>query len=104
MADEVVTLKGVDEGVWKVYTETSAYLLDLDEKRGMRLPGEGVVESDESALSHLRGDGEWFVVRGVFCELGMAMTLICEGIVPSDIYTMRQTTLVQRIEKVDNNE
>lgn len=104
MADEVVSLKGISEGMWKVYTETSAYLMDLDNKLAMRLPGEGVAQSDEAELAHLRGDGDWFTVHGFACEIGMVMTLICEGIAPSDIYTFRQTTLVKRIEKVDSDE
>lgn len=105
MSKEVVSLKGVDEGVWHVYTETSRYVIDLDNKRGMREPGKGIARekspNPKQEAAPLRADGEWFNLIGVYCEVGPGMTLVCEGIVPADIYTMRQTTLVQRIEKVE---
>ena len=107
MGKEVVSLKGVDEGVWHVYTETSRYVIDLDKKLGMREPGKGAGavkgHSVNPVAETLRADGEWFKVVGVYCEVGPGMTIICEGIAKADIYTMRQTTFVRRIEKVETN-
>jgi len=105
MSDEVTTLDGISEGVWNVYTETSMYTIDLDKKLGRREPGKGLGAASAShnqnmQAAEMRADGEWFKVVGVYCEVGPGMTIICEGIAKADIYTLRQTTWVQRIEKV----
>lgn len=105
MSTEVTSLEGISEGVWNVYTETSRYTIDLDNRRGMREPGKGVGASASrqgnlNAID-LRADGEWFQLRGVFCEVGPGMSLICEGIAEADIFTLRSTTRVRRIEKVE---
>jgi hypothetical protein len=52
-------------------------------------------------VNELRADNEWFKVIGVYCEVGPGMAIICEGLVPADIYTLRQTSWVQKIEKVE---
>lgn len=107
MSEEVLSLQGVDDGVWYVYTETSRYIIDLDKKLGMREPGKGAGSApghnQKAEASEMRADGEWFKVVGVYCEVGPGMTIICEGIAQADIYTLRQTTFVRRIEKVETN-
>jgi hypothetical protein len=104
MSDEVTTLDGISEGVWNVYTETSMYTIDLDKKLGRREPGKGAggvgPHNPSLKAEQLRADGEWFKIVGIFCEVGPGMSLVCEGIAQADIYTLRQTTWVQRIEKV----
>lgn len=105
MSTEVTSLEGISEGVWNVYTETSRYTIDLDNRRGMREPRKGLGASDDRSsrlnATDLRADGEWFRIKGVFCEVGPGMSLICEGIAEADIFTLRSTTFVKRIEKVE---
>jgi hypothetical protein len=107
MSKEVKTLEGISDGVWNVYTETSMYVIDLDKKLGKREPGKGLGPSSNSSrnqnmkASEMRADGEWFQIKGVYCEVGPSMTILCEGIVPADIFTLRQTTWVRKIEKVE---
>lgn len=108
MSIEVQTLDGISEGVWNVYTETSMYVLDLDNKRGKREPGRGLGPSNGTRGARMdakamRADGEWFRIVGVFCEVGPAMTILCEGLTVADIYTLRQTTWVRKIEKVEEH-
>lgn len=93
----VETLEGVKSGVWLVSTENSQYVLDLDKMKGKRLPGEG------ENVNSLRADGKWFSMHSVYCEVGPCMTIICMGIAKDDVYTLRQTTQVRRIEKVEKN-
>jgi hypothetical protein len=106
MSEEVKTLEGVSEGVWNVYTETSMYVVDLDKKLAKREPGKGLGAASRShnkdmKASEMRADGEWFKVIGLYCEVGPSMTILCEGLVPADIFTLRQTTWVRKIEKVE---
>lgn len=103
MNDEVISLNEIDEGTWYVYTETSRYTIDLDNKKAMREPGKGLGyapghESNPN-LSPLRHDGRWFDFLLITCEVGPGMTLICNGIAQADIYTIRQTSFVRRIER-----
>lgn len=105
MSEEVLSLEGISEGVWNVYTETSRYTIDLDNGRGMREPRKGLGASGNRLsklhAADLKADGEWFRIKGIFCEVGPGMSLICEGIAEADIFTLRSTTFVQRIEKVE---
>jgi hypothetical protein len=106
MSEEVKTLEGISDGVWNVYTETSMYVLDLNKMLGKRVPGKGMASRNSSRnkkmpVNELRADNEWFKVVGVYCEVGPGMAIICEGLVPADIYTLRQTSWVQKIEKVE---
>lgn len=108
MSKEVKTLNGISEGVWNVYTETSMYVIDLDKKLGKREPGRGLGAANAShnqnmKASEMRADGEWFQIKGIYCEVGPSMSIICEGLVKADIFTLRQTTWVRKIEKVEEN-
>lgn len=108
MSKEVKTLEGISEGVWNVYTETSMYVIDLDKKLGKRDPGKGLGAGNSSRnpdmkASPMRADGEWFQIKGIYCEVGPSMSIICEGLVTADIFTLRQTTWVRKIEKVEQN-
>jgi hypothetical protein len=108
MSEEVMTLDGISEGVWNVYTETSMYVVDLDKKIAKRKPGKGLGAASAShnqgmKAAPMRADEEWFKVLGLYCEVGPSMTIICEGLATADIYTMRQTTWVRKIEKVEKN-
>lgn len=94
---DVLTLEGVTYGLWLVTTENSQYLLDLDKMKGKRLPGSG------ENVNSLRADGKWFLIKNVYCEVGPCMTILCAGIAKEDVYTIRQTTLVRKIEKVEKN-
>lgn len=108
MSEEIKTLEGVSSGVWNVYTETSMYTIDLDKKLGRREPGKGLGAASPShnqnmQAEQMRADGDWFEIVALFCEVGPAMSILCNGLVPADIYTMRQTTWVRKIEKVQGN-
>lgn len=108
MSKEVTTLDGITEGIWNVYTETSMYVVDLDNKRGRREPGKGLGRGNKSRNENMKAmpmlaDGEWFKIIGIYCEVGPGMSILCEGLVKADIFTMRQTTWVRKIEKVEDN-
>ena len=105
MSEEVKTLEGISEGVWNIYTETSMYVVDLDKKLAKREPGKGLGAGSKSRnenmkASEMKADGEWFKVIGIYCEVGPSMSIVCQGLVPADIFTLRQTTWVRKIEKV----
>lgn len=102
MLDEVITLDGINEGVWKVYTETSAYIIDLDKHRGIRLPGQGLGKDDRIAgepfTASIKGDNAWFGLITIDAEVGKYMELIMSSF---DGFNWRRSTIVRRIEKLE---
>ena len=102
---EVQTLDGTRSGVWQVYTETSMYIIDLDQMRGMRVPGEGLGAVDDKLVivSDLRADNEWFMIRSIVCRVGEYMDLNVLGLRSDDWYTWRRSTIVRSIKRMDSD-
>ena len=52
-------------GTWNVQTETSSYIIDMDEHKTMRMPNTGAgihpdhAENRIVVVNAIRGDGEW---------------------------------------------
>jgi hypothetical protein len=99
------SLKGKTSGVYKVYTETSSYLINLNRGMAKRVPGDGMGKSPEaemdSVVKSLRGDNLWFNLRNVYAVVGEVMHLDCELISEQAGYTWRRSTIVRKIEKID---
>jgi len=98
-------LDGKTSGVYKVYTETSSYLINLNRGMAKRIPGDGMGRAPEEELEievvMLRGDNMWFNLRAVNATVGQIMHLDCEGLDNTSGYTWRRTTIVRKIEKID---
>ena len=98
-------LDGKTSGVYKVYTETSSYLINLNRGMAKRVPGDGMGRAPEEELEievvMLRGDNMWFNLRAVNATVGQIMHLDCEGLDNTSGYTWRRTTIVRKIEKID---
>jgi hypothetical protein len=99
------SLKGKTSGVYKVYTETSSYVINLNRGIAKRVPGDGMGKAPEEELEievvMLRGDNAWFNLRAVNATVGQIMHLDCEGLDNTSGYTWRRTTIVRKIEKID---
>jgi hypothetical protein len=99
------SLEGKTSGVYKVYTETSSYIINLNRSIAKRVPGDGMGKDPKEELElevvMLRGDNAWFNLRAVHAVVGQIMHLDCEGIDGVGGYTWRRTTIVRKIEKVD---
>jgi hypothetical protein len=99
------SLEGKTSGVYKVYTETSSYIINLNRGIAKRVPGDGLGKAPEEELeikiSDLRGDNKWFSLRNVRAVVGQIMHLDCSGLGDESGYTWRRTTIVRKIEKID---
>lgn len=85
------------DGVYLVETESASYVLDLVEGTSTRYPQADVdVES-----AQLRKDGEQVPLLAVArCTLGEPLTLVLAVSDEPDVITVRETTLVQRLERL----
>lgn len=80
-------------GKWKVTTvHGTYYIIDLDSKRGMRVPG-----PDRPSLA---ADNEWFGIEYISCDLGQAMYIDTRSLVSNDLYEWRLSTKVTKIEPI----
>jgi hypothetical protein len=99
------SLEGKTSGVYKVYTETSSYIINLNRGIAKRVPGDGMGKAPEEELElevvMLRGDNMWFNLRSARAVVGQIMHLDCEGVDNTTGYTWRRTTIVRKIEKID---
>lgn len=84
-------LEGVTEGLYLVTTESSAYLIDYDNKRAKRRPGPTAPE--------MRKDRDWFKFITVVAAVGGPMFIWTSDINNvEDTYTNRRTSDVVKIE------
>ena len=93
-------------GTWNVQTETSSYILDMDEHKAMRMPNTGAgIHPDHAKnrtiiVTDLRNDGKWFTfARLVQCKVGdiMFMRETLDG-------ECRASTIIRKITKVVAND
>lgn len=94
-------LTNEDKGLWNVQTETSSYLVDMDNKKAMRSPNTGAgihpdhAENRVVFVNPIRGDGEWFPMSEIEqCKVGEPMYMYQPGA------GMRSTTIVRKIIRV----
>lgn len=98
-------LEDTATGTFQVTSETSVYLVDLDRRRLMRIPGagEGPRVTDEGVqviLATLPGDHSWVPLFELLqCQLGQPMIALAEPR-PDGSMVWRQTTLVQDIRPI----
>ena len=99
-------LDGIKSGIYKVYTETSAYIIDFENTQAKRLPGEGLGANPNSKkkiepqIADLHKDGEWFRFLTVSTAIGKEMAIWCIDV--RDHFTYRFSTDVMKIEKLEN--
>lgn len=96
------------EGVWEVTTETSRYVIDLDQLRVTRLPHEGAgaltgLRHGPVTVSDLPGDGDSQPLLGVeLCTTGMPLVMYVS--LPEESGGTRDvariSTLVRRIRQI----
>jgi len=81
-------------GRWRVTTQTSAHLIDLDRRAVTRIEGAGTPTTDAGWLvSSLRCDREFVeLVELVRCEVGCEMEMLLQ--IRDDCSTLRLTTEV----------
>jgi hypothetical protein len=93
-----VQLTNEDKGVWRVTTEASAYIIDLDNKRAKRLPGEGAGATplhDRVVVVNFPHDGLWLEdVNVLNCRRGERMALTH---IPSHDLEWVRSTVVRSI-------
>jgi hypothetical protein len=80
-----------DGSSYEVVTESSSYILNLDDKLAIRVPGK--------EAENLRKDREWFRIHKILsCEIGKPMILLCSEINDRlDVFTTRRSTHVIKI-------
>ncbi len=91
-------LHDADAGCWRVVTQTSAHLVDLDRRTVTRIEGAGEPNPDaEYTVSALRRDHESVpLLELIRCEVGVEMELLLQ--VRDDcVTTMRRTTEIVAI-------
>jgi hypothetical protein len=86
-----------DRGSWRVVTQTSAHLIDLDALTVTRIEGAGEPTTDaEHTVSALRRDREITpLLELVRCQVGYPMQLLLR--IRDDCVTLRRTTSVMAI-------
>jgi hypothetical protein len=87
-------------GRWEVFTEASAYLLDLDARTATRVPGAGAVwPGDQAPVAQLRRDHRSVpLLRFTGARVGQPMTLVLD-IRGDGVETARHTTYVMLIRR-----
>lgn len=87
-------------GRWEVFTEASAYLLDLDARTATRVPGAGAgLPGDQSLVAQLRRDHRPVpLLRFTGARVGQPMTLVLD-IRGDGVETVRHTTYVMLIRR-----
>jgi len=90
-------LHDADAGCWRVVTQTSAHLVDLDRRTVTRVEGAGEPNPDaEYTVSALRLDRESVpLLELVCCEVGCEMEMLLQ--IRDDCSTLRRTTEIVAI-------
>lgn len=103
---EVDELTNDTKGVWNVQTETSSYILDMDEHMAMRVPNTGAgihpdhAENRIVVVTELPQDGEWFHFYTLKqCVVGDPMFIY-----ESPSLGTRRSTIVCKITEVHKND
>jgi hypothetical protein len=102
---ELTELTDEAKGLYNVQTETSSYLIDMDEMQAMRSPNTGAgIHPDHAEnrivyVNKIRGDGEWFPISTIKqCIVGILMFIYQPNA------GMRQSTIVCKISQVYFND
>lgn len=89
------------KGVWRVYTENSSYILDLDNKKALRLEDEGKAygntEKDISKFMKMKGWFEFKIARAV---IGNSLFMWVASADDPKQTVERQSTTVRQIVKI----
>ena len=106
---DVEWLTDDDTGRWQITTETSLYLLDLDARTMLRVPGAGAGvqhSPDRGPIPVTALDSDHHVVRLqtlLHCHTGDSMYLLTEPL-PDGSIVLRGTTVVQQIRRLDHED
>lgn len=101
----VTSLNGKRSGWFRVHTEASAYIFNLNSRMAIRIPGGGLGVHpksvyDKVSVASLAGDGEWFQVSDFHCVVGDRMWIMRDDSTGGWIVS----TVVRKIEKVPPSE
>ena len=103
---EVAELFDGATGLWNVQTETSSYVINMDERIAMRVPASGAgihpdhAENRIVVVNTLPHDNDWFSFTKLEqCEVGKVMYIYEDSRLGK-----RRSTLVRKIQRVYNNE
>lgn len=90
------------KGVWRVYTETSNYILDLNNKKALRFEDDGKKSfgnSDSDVAKFMQMDG-WFDFKIARAIIGMPMFIWLPSEEDPKVLIERQSTTVRQIIKL----
>ena len=98
----IASIDDTATGTWLVRTQTSSYLLDMNERTAIRIPREDMPEEGEWNVAHLRSDAEPLPLLAVVrCNVGDRMRLLLNVVGNDEINTIRDTTPVVSVERVN---
>jgi hypothetical protein len=106
--ETVTELTDGHTGRWQVTTETSIYLLDLDRRTMLRVPGAGIGVQRDPTRGHipvtaLPADHRVVRLQQLLrCEVGLSMYLLTEPW-PDGTVMVRGTTPVRDIRSLDTH-
>lgn len=101
----VTELTDADSGRWQITTEASIYILDLDQRTMLRVPGAGLgVQRDPAGgpvkVTSLAADHQVVpLYQVVHCQTGESMYLLTEPW-PDGSVMVRGTTVVREIRRL----
>lgn len=103
---EVTELNDDATGLWNVQTETSSYVINMDERIAMRAPWKGAgihpdhTENRIVVVNALPHDNDWFSFTKLEkCKIDESMYIYEDSRLG-----YRKSTLVRKIQRVYNNE
>ena len=90
------------KGVWRVYTENSSYILDMDKKRALRLAEDGkkTFGNSDSDVSKFMNMKDWFDFKIVRAIIGLPMFIWVPSEEDPKQTVERQSTTVRQIIKL----
>jgi hypothetical protein len=87
------------KGIWRVYTETSSYILDLDKKKALRLEDSKLGNTTKDIQKFLKMKG-WFEFKIARAVIGNSMFLWVASKDDPKQTVERQSTTVRQIIKI----
>ena len=90
------------KGLWRVYTETSSYVLDLDEKRAIRLEEKDgkTYGNNDTEIKKILKMKTWFPFKIARAIIGMPMFMWVPSEEDPKQTVERQSTTVRQIVKI----
>ena len=101
---DLTSVTDTDTGRYKVTTESSTYILDLDQRTLTRSPGDGAGTHPEATsakyVAALRRDAETLTLHELITLRVDASMIANIQVRDDDVTTLRRTTIVRHIERL----